>query len=46
MLRPCAFAMRTMRRQDATSVGGWPVFGKIAHSRVPRKKVFRPLITN
>ena len=44
MFRPCALAMRMMRLQDSTSVGGWPVFGKIAHSRVPRKKIFRPLI--
>ena len=46
MFRPCAFAMRTMRRQESTSVGGWPVFGKIAHSRVPRKKALRPFTTN
>ena len=46
MFRPCAFAMRTMRLQESTSVGGWPVFGKIAHSSVPRKKALRPFTTN
>ncbi len=38
--------MRKIRCQDGTSVGGYPVAGKIAHSSVPRNKIGRPLRTN
>jgi hypothetical protein len=40
---PWAWQMRMMRFHESTSVGGYPVSGKIAHSSVPRRKILRPL---
>ena len=42
--KPCALQMLTMRFQESTSVGGWPVSGKMQHSKVPRRKILRPLM--
>ena len=42
--RPWALAMRMIRFQESTSVGGYPVSGKMQHSSVPRRKIGRPLM--
>ena len=45
-LRPNALQTEKMRFHSPISVGGYPVLGKIAHSRVPRRKTGLSLTEN